>query len=523
MSGRTRVTSLALLATLLALMAAPIASVSAAQANWTVMVYMSGDNNLEDYIVKDLELELAALGSNANVQVTALADRGPGYDKSRGDWQTTKLYHPTQGTIADAAGAVADWGERNMGDPDTLADFVEWSKATYPADHYALYFWGHGWGWHPGWTMEDATSADGLDPDEVKSVFTRLGYIDVVGYDACNMAQIEIMSLWSGHATALAASQEFVNMDGIEYDQIISKLRANPTMTADQVAIASSSSAIFEKTFGSMAVDSRYTALKNAVNDWSVALKSALPAQRTAITRGFQNAKSFWQAPTDKDLYDLAKQVNAQVTDAALKAKGTAVMNAVNAVVLQKQHIGKAYDMVGGITITGITRPVEKNADWTYYRAKLDFALTTGWDEFEDLLAQWRSVRRPRQRCSPPSTGSRLEARGEARRRLAVTMTADPESSEPLRRPGAGRARPAGSALRRSTGSPHRGCPGGSGGSSGARARASAPAGASCRSRPRVRRPARRGHAAGARAGPGSPRRRPGRGSTCPSPWTASG
>ncbi len=92
-----------------------------AQAKWTVMVYMSGDNNLEAYIVKDLELELAAQGSTPNVQVTALADRGPGYDKSRGDWQTTKLFHPTQGMVADAASAVADWGERDMGDPQTLA------------------------------------------------------------------------------------------------------------------------------------------------------------------------------------------------------------------------------------------------------------------------------------------------------------------------------------------------------------------------------------------------------------------
>jgi hypothetical protein len=391
MSGRTRVTSLALLATLLAVLAGPVAGVSAAasQAKWTVMVYMSGDNNLEDYIVKDLELELAALGSKPNVQITALADRGPGYDKSRGDWQTTKLYHPTQGMIADAASAVADWGERNMGDPDTLADFVEWSKANYPADHYALYFWGHGWGWHPDWTMEDETpiAGDGLNPNEVKSVWSRLGFIDVVGYDACNMAQIEIMGLWNGHATALTGSQEYVNMDGIEYDEIIAKLNANPAMTPDQVAIAASTSAIYEKTYSSMAVDSRYTALRTAVNDWSIALKNALPTQRAAIARGFQNAKSFWQAPTDKDLYDLAKQVNAQVTDAGLKAKGTAVMNAVNAVVLHKRFTGKAYNMVGGITITGITRPVEKTADWTYYHT-LDFALTTGWDEFEDLLAQ---------------------------------------------------------------------------------------------------------------------------------------
>ncbi len=79
------------------------AAAPAPQAKWTVMVYMSGDNNLEDYIVKDLELELAATGSSANVQIVALADRGPGYDPSRGDWQSTKLYHVSQGMIADSA------------------------------------------------------------------------------------------------------------------------------------------------------------------------------------------------------------------------------------------------------------------------------------------------------------------------------------------------------------------------------------------------------------------------------------
>ena len=389
MSRHTRVKSLALIVALVATIAGPIAAANAAapRAKWTVMVYMSGDNNLEDYIVKDLELELSRLGSTANVQITALADRGPGYDKSRGDWQTTKLYHPTQGMLADPASAVADWGERNLGDPDTLADFVEWSKANYPADRYALFFWGHGWGWRPGWTMEDETpGSDGLDPHEVKSVQSRLGPIDVVAYDACNMAQIEIMALWAGKASALVGSQEFVNMDGIEYDTLLTQVNANPAMTADQFAAASSASAVVEKTYSSMALDGRYTTLRNDVDAWSIALRAALPAQKTAITRGFNNAKSFWQAPTDKDLYDLAKQINAQVTGADLKAKGTAVMNAVDAAVLHRRFTGKAYNMVHGITITGITRPVEKTADWTYYHS-LDFALTTGWEEFEDLLA----------------------------------------------------------------------------------------------------------------------------------------
>ena len=108
-------------------------------AKWTVMVYISGDNNLEDYVVKDIEEELGLVGSNADIKILALADRGPGYDTSRGDWQTTKLFYVTQGMLADSASALADWGERNVGDPQTLIDFVAWSKANYPADRYVLY------------------------------------------------------------------------------------------------------------------------------------------------------------------------------------------------------------------------------------------------------------------------------------------------------------------------------------------------------------------------------------------------
>ena len=66
-----------------AMLSTSIGSAQAANAKWTVMVYISGDNNLEDYVVKDIELELAPTGSSTNVQVVALADRAPGYDTSR--------------------------------------------------------------------------------------------------------------------------------------------------------------------------------------------------------------------------------------------------------------------------------------------------------------------------------------------------------------------------------------------------------------------------------------------------------
>ena len=55
----------------------------APQAKWTVMVYISGDNNLEDYVVKDLELELAPTGSSANVQVVSRLELASGLCNAR--------------------------------------------------------------------------------------------------------------------------------------------------------------------------------------------------------------------------------------------------------------------------------------------------------------------------------------------------------------------------------------------------------------------------------------------------------
>jgi hypothetical protein len=320
------------------------------------------------------------------VQVVALADRGPGYDSSYGDWQTTKLFHVTKGMTAAPENAVADWGERNFGDKQTLIDFVTWTKANFPADRYALYFWGHGWNWHPGYVMQDDTDNDTLDLEEVKAALPSLGLIDMVGFDGCNMASIEVQLLWHGHATALAHSQEWVGWEGVQYNLVLSQLAADPNMTADQVAIATSQSATSDSTWSAVAVDSRFDELLTAVDQWSAALKSGLSQNRQKYDQAFTETQSFWQAPMDKDLYDIAYELNRNVSDANIKAKSRAVMNAVEAVVLHERH-ADGYADANGITIYHIAKATEKDADYTYYRT-LDFALQTGWDEFLDAYAR---------------------------------------------------------------------------------------------------------------------------------------
>ncbi len=56
---------------------------------------------------------------------------------------------------------VADLGEVNMADGQTLVDFVTWAVQTYPADKYVLILSDHGMGWPGGWS--DPTAGRGDD------------------------------------------------------------------------------------------------------------------------------------------------------------------------------------------------------------------------------------------------------------------------------------------------------------------------------------------------------------------------
>ena len=204
------------------------------------------------------------------------------------------------------------------------------------------------------------------------------------------MATLEIYKLWQNKATAITASEEYVGWNGIEYDSVIAQLRANPFMSADQVAIATAQSAITlggERTLSAVAVDARLASLLTATDQFAVALTNGLAANRKKYDRAFGATRSMWQAPMDKDLYDLANEINIAVSDPTIKARAQAVMNAISAITLYEGHTN-AYADVHGMTIYHISKASQKDANYTYYRSTIDLALTTSWDEFLNAYAQ---------------------------------------------------------------------------------------------------------------------------------------
>ncbi|MFQ6098330.1 MAG: clostripain-related cysteine peptidase, partial [Armatimonadota bacterium] len=199
---------------------------------WTFMVYLDADNNLESFGMDDL-LEMVAAADNANVNICVLFDRALGYVTTYDNWTTTRRYKVTTATTPyDASPDYTDLGEMNMGDPQTVVDFVTWAQTNYPAEHYALIYWDHGAGWEPRLRGPMPTkiicidSGSGNDFLELNELYDAMGAfpekVDLCGMDACLMGQMEVAYHIRDRCDYFVASESSEPGPGWPYDLFLS-------------------------------------------------------------------------------------------------------------------------------------------------------------------------------------------------------------------------------------------------------------------------------------------------------------
>ena len=220
-----------------------------AKYKWTIMVYVDGDNNLEGAGIDDInEMELA--GSTNEVAIIVLFDRHPGYDTSNGDWTGARIYKILKDTDMSLIRSelLLDLGEVNMGDPETVLFFVNYTVKHFPAEHYMLVFWDHGNAWRSkqegmsikGVCWDWTNNNDYLTQQELRYIFEKLKsmgiHIDIVGFDACLMQMIEVAYDFIGYADIVVASEEYEPLDGWAYDGFLIPLVTNPDMTPQELA-----------------------------------------------------------------------------------------------------------------------------------------------------------------------------------------------------------------------------------------------------------------------------------------------
>ena len=204
-------------------------------ANWTFMVYMSADCNLEGAGVEDIN-EMEVVGSTPQVNVVVQCDRIDGEDTSNGDWKDCKRFYITKDSdeTTISSKVVEEMGEVNMGDPETLVNFTYWVHDTYPAQHYALILWNHGGAfWGVCW---DDTNNDYLNMANLSYALakTKEYYgkkLDIVAFDACLMGELEVLYQIKNYCDYAVGSEPTEPGDGWPYELILPSLVHNPSMS----------------------------------------------------------------------------------------------------------------------------------------------------------------------------------------------------------------------------------------------------------------------------------------------------
>ncbi|MBK5112274.1 MAG: hypothetical protein JJE41_01495 [Candidatus Heimdallarchaeota archaeon] len=219
----------------------PVLKPNAVVFDWLIMMYIDGDNNLEEFAIDDIyEMEAAKI-TGSSIAIIVMVDRIPGYDVSNGDWTGARIYNITaDGSTAINSELLQDNGEANMGDGATLESFMDYCFTNFDANNYWLNLWDHGGG-TDGLCWDDTDSSDFLTIDEMQtaienSVTTHSVDIDLITHDACFMNMLEVAYELKDLADYFVASEESIPVDGFDYETIVSALEADSTMNASTLA-----------------------------------------------------------------------------------------------------------------------------------------------------------------------------------------------------------------------------------------------------------------------------------------------
>ncbi|MBI5362985.1 MAG: hypothetical protein HZA53_07380 [Planctomycetes bacterium] len=200
--------------------------VADADRKWTIAVYLGGDNDLEQNALSDLE-ELRSAMPETGVEVIVLLDRWKGLPNEDGGWTDAHVFRLKHGV--EGWPIVKSLGEVDTTDPRVLAGFLEGAFKTFPAEHYAAVIWDHGAGW-PGVVVDEDVpgrpgAVDLFDHYGIRvAIRTALWHcdrlwLDLLAFDACLMAQLEVALDVRELSRVLVASEANVPGRGFPYDK----------------------------------------------------------------------------------------------------------------------------------------------------------------------------------------------------------------------------------------------------------------------------------------------------------------
>ena len=403
--------------------------------HWTVLVYLDGDNNLEKDAIKDLN-EMEQVGSDDKLSIVVQLDRirqdGPEDDQSNGDWDTAKRFLVSKDADRRKIGSreLEDLGEVNMGDPQTLVDFVTWGVREYPADRYALVLWDHGSSW-AGIAFDDTSEQQGISLPELdvalRTIQSQSGVerFDLIGFDACLMAQIDVLQTIAPFGNYAVASAELEPNDGWAWDLWLKQLQDDPSQPSAAVAgaIVDAYQAYYQDadddTVTLSAFDlSKIGAVQDGVDRLASAMLADLGQSYQPIAEARSSAEAYSQPKPEEfnaiDLGDFTRLISRQGAQGEVDAAAQALGELVASARVAEWH-GAFHERSTGLSIF-FPQVAEHYPD--FYDRASPVPQSTSWDEF---LKAFHSA--GEQQVSAPAIGDLQLSRDTVSVNRPVTLT----------------------------------------------------------------------------------------------------
>ena len=303
----------------------PLEEQGNASDTYTLMLYMCA-SDLESecgFATEDLnEIMYGYTAGNLNVIVQT---------GGTAEWQNTVVaddrcqrYRVTE----DGLELVDDsLGMQNMADSATLTDFIQYCSSNYAADHYGLVLWDHGGGVVGGYGYDENFGGDSMSLTEMSRALGDANvHLDMLGFDACLMANFETCLMAAPYADYLIASEEPEPGCGWYYTDWIGKLSENcgippkrygRQIIDDYITESGWDSPSMYSTLGMFDLQQVTQKLLPALSQFSDdAVQQLSAGEYRRISQSRSNTRAVYQSELDHiDLLDYAQHSQSETAD----------------------------------------------------------------------------------------------------------------------------------------------------------------------------------------------------------------
>ena len=430
---------------------------------WTIIVYSAADDDvLEENMVFDIN-EMELVGSNLQLNIVVQIDRYARGFTGDGDWSDTRRYLIQQdGDLNHIASPIVESvGEADMGDSQTLVDFVTWAVQKYPAKKYALIMSDHGGGWTGGFSDKSAPNSALSIPEIVSAIEeirqnTGVDKFELIGFDACLMGQIEVFGSLYPYSNYMVASEEVIPAYGWSYAAWLGQLAQNPGMNGSGVSQSIISTYVVndtlltevratpdeinqeESTTTLSAVESaRIPDVIGAMNQFVSAvafIDQGTVAEARTYTRSYYSLFGEDVPPSFIDLENFSEVLTSMTSDANVQQAAAQLKTAISSAVVSEKH---GLNMSGskGIAFyfpdSDIYYFTEFNSEFPalYAESSHKFLEQSVWDEFLAYHYTGEEFAPQEGQTTTPSRSSTIIAPGASELTIGLVQISDTDIS----------------------------------------------------------------------------------------------